>query len=631
MNENLLERIHSPQDLKNLSNEELTRLCKEIRGFLVHSVSKTGGHLASNLGVVELTVAIHKVFDLPNDKVVWDVGHQSYVHKILTGRRERFDVLRKENGIAGFPRSSESEYDAFIGGHASTSIAAAYGIAKANTLQGKNNHVIAVIGDGALTGGLAYEGINNAGRSKDNLIVILNHNDMSISKNVGAFARYLATIRSKPTYLRAKREMEQVLDHIPVIGPRFKTTLKASKSAVKNLLYHSNLFEDFGFNYYGPVDGHNLQELEDTLKAAKSHKGAAFIQVVTVKGKGYQFAEENPGAYHGVSQFDVVTGNSDIAGSNSFSTVAGKTLAALADSDSRICAITAAMKYGTGLQYFCSAHRDRFFDVGIAEEFGVTFAAGLASNGMIPVFAVYSTFLQRSYDQILHDAAIEQRHIVLAIDRAGIVGDDGETHQGIYDVAFLSTIPNVTVLAASTYHELRWMLKQALYDYKGVVAVRYPRGAQPAEVDDLHIAPALYRYHPSANGNRRALIMTYGRLAFQMKQAVNLLERDGYQIGAMKLNQIHPIPQEAVRAAADYQDIFFFEEGIKSGSVAEQFLTLLEENGYRGNFHIQAIDDQFVPQSTVECALARLDLDTASMVRAIRGVIGNKGGKAVGE
>ncbi len=622
MNESLLKNIHTPQDLKKLNNKELNELCREIRRFLIDSVSKTGGHLASNLGVVELTVALHRVFNLPDDKIIWDVGHQSYVHKILTGRADRFDTLRKENGLSGFPRSSESEFDSFLGGHASTSIAAAYGIAKANTLQGKNDHVIAVIGDGALTGGLAYEAINNAGRSKDNLIVILNHNSMSISKNVGAFARYLATIRSKPGYLRAKHNTEQALDHIPVIGSSFKQALKNSKSAVKNLIYHSNLFEDFGFNYYGPVDGHNLQELTDTLKAAKLGKGAAFIQVVTVKGKGYQFAEENPGAYHGVPKFDVETGNPDVAHNNSYSTVAGKTLTALAERDNRICAITAAMKYGTGLQYFSAAHKDRFFDVGIAEEFGVTFAAGLSSNGMLPVFAVYSTFLQRSYDQILHDAAIERRHIVLAVDRAGIVGDDGETHQGIYDVAFLSTIPGVTILSAATYHELRWMLKHALYQYPGVVAVRYPRGAQPETyVNDDTEAPALYKYVLSQSGEKKVLAVTYGRLMFSLNDALEQLGDSADQIAVMKLNQIHPIPVEAIQHALEYDTVCFFEEGIKSGSIAEQFLTELEEQGFSGRFIIRAIDDQFVPQASVESALKHLGLDAGNISEVLRNAL----------
>ncbi len=625
MNYPLLNQIDSPQDLKKIPDSQLGQLCKEIRSFLVESVSKTGGHLASNLGVVELTVALHRVFDCPDDKIVWDVGHQSYVHKLLTGRKNQFSTLRKEGGISGFPRCSESEYDAFTGGHASNSIAAAYGIAKANTLLENCRHVIAVIGDGAITGGLAYEGLNNAGRSKDNLIVILNHNGMSISRNVGAFARYLATIRSKPTYLRAKKNMESVLDKIPVLGKPFKKSLKASKSAVKDLLYHSNFFEDFGFNYYGPIDGHNLEELTDILKAAKSKKRAAFIHIETVKGKGYQYAEENPGDYHGVSSFDAITGNPDVAPSNSFSSVAGKTLTALADSDSRICAITAAMKYGTGLQFFSSAHRERFFDVGIAEEFGVTFAAGLASNGMIPIFAVYSTFLQRSYDQIIHDAALEKQHIVLAIDRAGIVGDDGETHQGIYDVAFLSTIPGVTILSASSYHELRWMLKHAIYDYEGVVAVRYPRGAQPIDSDDTAVAPALFQYQ-CLDSDPGVLLATYGRTFHAVNQAAERLIQMGIQVSILKLNQIHPLPEEAVKSAANHSHIFFFEEGIKNGSVAEQLLVKLKEQGYQGGYHITAIDNQFVSQATTEQSLRYLKLDKESIAESVVAIMNqNKG------
>ena len=433
----ILSRINDPADIRPMSYDELIALSAELRDFLITHVAQTGGHLASNLGVVELTLALHRVFDTPEDSLIWDVGHQCYTHKILTGRRDRFDTLRQPGGLAGFPKPAESPYDVFIAGHSSTSISAAYAVACANKMKGNGHYAVAVIGDGAFTGGMAYEALNNAGRSKTNLVIVLNHNSMSINKNVGAFARYLAVIRSKPSYLRLKERTEFVLDHIPLVGERMKEALRSSKSLLKFILYHSTFFEELGFAYFGPVDGHDLPALEQTLRRAKSLKQPAFVYVETVKGRGYEYAEKNPAVFHGVGSFDVETGNPDVSSEDSFSAVFGRELAALADKDDTICAITAAMKAGTGLTEFAARHRNRFFDVGIAEQHAVTFAAGLASQGFRPVAAVYSTFLQRAYDQILHDAAIGGLHVVLAVDRAGLVGDDGETHQGIYDVAFL--------------------------------------------------------------------------------------------------------------------------------------------------------------------------------------------------
>lgn len=611
---NLLDGIQYPNDLKQLNISQLKQLCSEIRAFLIDSVSHTGGHLASNLGVVELTVALHKVFDLPKDKIVWDVGHQSYSHKILTGRKDRFYTLRQENGLSGFTRPSESPYDAFIGGHASNSLSAAYGIAKANTLKGNDHFVVAVIGDGALTGGLAYEALNNAGRCKDKLIVILNHNEMSISKNVGAFARYLATIRSKSSYVKAKGRLERVLDHTPVVGKPVKSVLKSSKSVIKNMLYHSTIFEDFGFHYFGPVDGHNLTDLIHILNTVKTQDMPCIIQVDTIKGKGYQYAEENPGAFHGISTFDIQTGNPDISEEDSFSDIAGKAIKQMADTDPRICAITAAMKYGTGLQYFASAHRDRFFDVGISEEHAVTFAAGLASNGMIPFFCVYSTFLQRSYDEIIHDAAIEKTHIILSIDRAGIVGADGETHQGIFDVPFLSTIPGMTIYSPSTYRELQSSLRLAAYECSGVVSVRYPRGSfsDDFEWNTDHLPDYNLQQNESS-----VLLISYGREFLEVEKAAKALAQDGLIVSLLKLNKIHPISKELIQIIGEFPVIFSFEECIQNGCISQQILMNLNQNGYTGIFDITAIDDHFVPQAKIESALKSLGLDAASIYHKI--------------
>ncbi|MBR6790050.1 MAG: 1-deoxy-D-xylulose-5-phosphate synthase, partial [Oscillospiraceae bacterium] len=400
----ILEKIGDPADLRALPAEQLPALCGEIREFLIRNVSRTGGHLASNLGTVELTVALHRVFDSPADSIVWDVGHQSYTHKLLTGRRDRFDTLRQENGLSGFPKPNESAHDAFIAGHSSTSVSAAYAISRANMLKGDPHHAVAVIGDGAFTGGMVYEAMNNAGRTKANLVIVLNHNSMSISRNVGAFARYLSGIRAKPGYLRFKQRLEYLLDRTPLVGGRIKEALQSSKSTLKYLIYHSTFFEEMGFAYYGPVDGHDIRALEMALRQAKALGRPAFVQVETVKGKGYEFAEKDPPAYHGVSRFDVEKGNPDVSDDRSFSKVFGHKLTDLARKDERVCAITAAMTSGTGLTEFSHSFPERFFDVGIAEQHAVTFGAALASRGLLPVFAVYSTFLQRAYDQLMHDA-----------------------------------------------------------------------------------------------------------------------------------------------------------------------------------------------------------------------------------
>ncbi len=608
----ILSRINTPADIRGMDYSQLEALCTEIRHFLVENVSKTGGHLASNLGTVELTLALHRVFHTPEDTLIWDVGHQCYTHKIITGRREQFDTLRQPGGISGFPKPSESIYDAFTVGHSSTSISAAYAVSCVNHMKNNGLFSVAVIGDGAFTGGMAYEALNNAGRSKNNLVIVLNHNSMSISKNVGAFARYLSVIRSKPSYLRLKEQTEKLLDHLPFFGVRIKEWLRTSKSLLKFLLYHSTFFEELGFAYFGPVDGHDLPKLEQTLRRARELHKPAFVHVETIKGKGYEYAEKNPMAYHGVSRFDVETGNPDVAAADSFSVTFGNLLTRIADTDERICVVTAAMREGTGLSLFAQEHKNRFFDVGIAEQHAVTFCAGLASKGMLPVFAVYSTFLQRAYDQLLHDAAIDQLHIVLAVDRAGLVGDDGETHQGIYDIAFLSSIPGVTVYAPTTYKELEVLLRRAIYQTPGVTVVRYPKGSEPQK--------KIQGSNPSndySNWNKDGKIaaISYGRIFHHLFQAAGNLEQ---KPSVYQLHKVLPLSEKLISELMQYSKILFFEEAEKTGSISEQLCFALMERGYRGEFKAKTLPSGFIKQGKVEDLLKQWQLDAESIQTILR-------------
>ena len=604
----ILDNIHSPSDIKNLSEDELYELAEELRTVIIETVSENGGHLASNLGVVELTLAIHKVFDMPDDKIVWDVGHQCYAHKIITGRKDKIHTIRKENGLAGFPKRSESPYDNFDTGHSSTSISAAFGISCARDISDSKYHTIAVIGDGALSGGLAYEGLNNAGRYKKNFIVILNDNKMSISKNVGSMAKYLTKTRIKPSYLDAKSRVQDFLEKIPVIGNSLANGVRKIKDWVRDEFFghRNNIFEQMGFTYYGTFDGHNIPQLVTALKAAKRKKGPVLVHVCTKKGKGYEFAEKNPTGFHGVSAFDIDTGEPK-SSAKGYSYIFGKYLCSLAENDKKICAITAAMSSGTGLTEFSKKYKDRFFDVGIAEEHAVTFAGGLASCDIIPIFAVYSTFLQRAYDQILHDAALQNLHAVLAIDRAGIVGEDGETHQGIFDVAFLSTIPNVTVYAPSSFRELELMLDKAIYHTNGTVAVRYPRGTERYLPDNFEPSAEPYSLYGDIDSDD--LIITYGRTFSDVCSAREELNK---KIGILKLNRIVPVSEKAVEIAMNYKSVYFFEEGIKNGGVGERFGFSLYQSGFNGKFDLTAIEN-YVTQSTTQSALHKLGLDTESI------------------
>lgn len=531
-------------NLHAVSDSEAEALCTRLRSSLLESVSRTGGHLASNLGAVELTVAIHRVFDTGRDRLVFDVGHQCYCHKILTGRAAAMDTLRTFGGLAGFPKPAESVHDAFIAGHASNSVSAVLGMARARTIQGENYSVLALLGDGALTGGLAYEGLSDAGESGEPLIVILNDNGMSITKSVGGVAQHLAHQRLKPQYLRFKKGYRKAMSVLP-LGKHIYHLTHQIKRAVKDTILPCSMFEDMGFSYLGPVDGHDVRQLTRLLRYAKEElKGPVLLHIRTVKGKGYSPAERNPDAFHGVSRFCIQTGEPVKPAGRSFSAVFGDTLCALAQDDRRICAITAAMQSGTGLDEFSKRFPERFFDVGIAEGHAAVMAAGMAKQGMVPVFAVYSTFLQRSYDMLLHDVAIQKLHVVLAVDRAGLVGEDGETHHGVFDVGFLDTVPFMTILAPASFAELDTMLRRAILETDGPVAVRYPRGGE-AGYRENHADGASALLRPGGD----LTLVTYGTLINPVLEAAGLLAAQGLEAEVIKLNTITPVDFEPVLAS----------------------------------------------------------------------------------
>ena len=599
-----LGNVNSPADLKKLNIEELEVLSAEIREFMINTVSQNGGHLSSNLGAVELSIALHKSFNSPADKIVWDVGHQIYTHKILTGRFSEFNTLRTENGISGFCAPNESVHDVFYSGHSSTSISAALGIAEANKKLGKKDYTVAVIGDGALTGGMVYEALNNAGRSGTRLIVILNDNEMSISENVGSMARYLAVIRSKPEYYKLKAKTEKTLNHIPLVGKPISSLISKLKSDIKSSMYESTFFEDLGFKYMGPIDGHNLENLCEALDSAKLIDAPVVLHVSTVKGKGYEFAEKNPSVYHGISKFNVETGEYS-EGTNNFSNEFGKKLCELAEKDNKICAITAAMSLGTGLKDFSQRFSDRFYDVGIAEQHAVTFASGLAKGGMTPIFAVYSTFLQRAYDQLVHDGTLQNQKVIIGLDRAGFVGEDGVTHQGVLDISFLNSIPDVTVFSPFTYERLAFDLENATQHSQNLTVIRYPRGSEPALPIDFKSSKNDYDY---IENGKEILIVTYGRIFVEVIKAVNELKEKGILVSI--LNKIKPIENFAVKLASTYKNVLFFEESVKSGSVGQSFADLLFEQNYKNYFKHIAIDDEFVAHASVASLLKKYSLDS---------------------
>ena len=617
----ILSTIKSPDDVKQLDEKSVDLLCEEIREKLVEVVSVNGGHLSPNLGVVELTVAMHRVFNFPKDSLVWDVGHQSYTHKLLTGRFDRFDTLRTKGGISGFPKKEESIYDDFNTGHSSTSISAAFGIANAKAMRGDNSHTVAVIGDGSLTGGLAFEAMNNAGRFNKNFIVVLNDNKMSISKNVGAIPRYLTTVRIQPRYIRIKRGTERVLSKIPFLGRVMKAILRRSKSRIKNLVYKNTLFDCFGFTYLGPIDGHNVEELENAFLAAKKNNTPALIHVVTKKGKGYQPAESKPGEFHGIGQFDIDSGE-PMSSHWGFSAEFGKMLCSLAEKDDKICAITAAMTSGTGLTEFSKDHKNRFFDVGIAEEHAVTFGCGLASKGFRPVFAVYSTFLQRSYDQLIHDASLGNNHLVLAIDRAGIVGSDGETHQGVFDVSMLNTIPNSTVFSPTYFEGMRKSLHTALYVEKGLAAVRYPRGGEGA-YHDVHTEPVSVLRTGSD-----VTIVSYGILINEALRAADALAQSGISAQVLKIGRVLPLQTREILASLQVTGRLVAAEDVCADDcVGMKILAACAQNGVKLNaFRLLNLGSGIVQHGAVPILMRKYGLDSSGIADAARELCQNTGG-----
>jgi len=612
----ILEHIHSPADIRALPAEELPGLCEELRSFLVENVSQTGGHLASNLGAVELTVAIHRVFDTASDRLVFDVGHQCYVHKALTGRQELFSTLRQFGGLSGFPKPHESVHDAFIAGHASNSVSVALGMARARTLQKQNYNVLALIGDGALTGGLAYEGLNNAGASGEPLVVILNDNGMSIDSNVGAMPTHLSKLRSKPAYYHFKKWYRGLFGAEPTKNPLYRFSHHLKTSVKKTLWPGSIWFEDMGFTYLGPVDGHDLTRLCDVLEWAKELHSPVVVHVNTVKGKGYRYAEENPGKFHGIAPFDSATGKLKKPAGENFSSVFGKTLMECAREDTRVCAITAAMTEGTGLTGFAKAYPKRFFDVAIAEGHGVSMAAGLASQGMIPVFAVYSTFLQRGFDQLIHDVALENLHVVFGVDRAGLVGADGETHHGCFDSLFLSEIPGFTVLCPANFAELRSMLRKAVFELEGPVVVRYPRGGEGDFTADTSADHLFSRLREGED----VTMVAYGVQVNHLLQAAELLERRGIRAGVLKMNRISPLDDHDVlcKAIGKVKTLLVLEDAFGAGCVGQRIAGILSLYGMGPDkLILKNLGKTFASEGSVGELERSFGLDAESLAEAV--------------
>ncbi|MBQ9106997.1 MAG: 1-deoxy-D-xylulose-5-phosphate synthase [Clostridia bacterium] len=607
----LLSSISSPEDLKNIPQAELSALCKEIRETIIDTVSKNGGHLASNLGCVELTVALHRSFSSPSDNFIFDVSHQTYTHKLLTGRYSRFHTLRKEGGLSGFSNPDESEHDLFKTGHSSNSISLALGVAEAKRLSNDPSYTVAIIGDGSLSSGLAFEGLNNAGRTSANLIIVVNDNKMSISRNVGGIARHLAVMRSRPSYLKFKSRLENFLIRIPLIGKPLRNSVYRIKKFFKNAIYHSNMFEDIGFSYFGPVDGHDLTKLCDVFKSAQMVKNKpVLIHVITKKGKGYEKAETTPDFYHSVAPFSPEKG-AQISEKTTFSDVFADELCVLSDQNKNICAITAAMGMGTSLECFRRRYLERFFDVGIAEEHAVTFAAGLAAKGVIPVFAVYSSFLQRAYDELIHDAALQKRPVIIGVDRAGLVGEDGETHHGVFDVSFLSSIPGIAVYSPACFSDVRIALRKAVADNSGITAIRYPRGVEDdvfsnyqSSSDDIDIIK------PSEQCI--ATLITYGRITAEAIKAVRILEKEKIYVKIIKINKIVPLDTETIKNNCSGK-VFFFEESISHGSISERFCAAFE-----GRVTAVTLKHGFVTHASVKSLLAANNLDAESMIAIIK-------------
>lgn len=603
----ILERINSSNDIKKLPEEELEPLCQELRDYMISSISRTGGHLASNLGAVELTVALHRVYDTSRDRVVFDVGHQSYVHKIITGRRDSFCTLRQHGGLSGFPKPYESEDDAFIAGHASNSVSVALGMARARTLSHADYDVAAIIGDGALSGGLAYEGLANAAASGEPLVVILNDNNMSINENVGGTAHLLESLRVRPGYISFKRWYRDVFTKLPGL---YKFN-HAIKEWLKKRLLPGNVFSGMGMYYLGPVDGHDIGKLETVIRWARELRKPVLVHVVTKKGKGYKYAEEHPEKFHGVGRFDIETGELYDSG-DCFSAKMGESLSRLADNDGRIIGITAAMSSGTGMDVFSAAHPDRFFDVGIAEGHAVSMAGGMAKQGMVPVFAVYSSFLQRGYDMLIHDVALQNLHVVFCVDRAGLVGSDGETHHGVFDVSYLSSVPDMTVLCPASYAELETMLRAAIYDINGSVAIRYPRGGE-GKYTACNTAPETL-----LREGRDVTLVCYGIMTNDVLDAAERLAAEGISAEVIKLSRIKPPDFDLVmRSLRKTGKLLISEDVCEAGCVGSRIL----EEAAINEIHVRAakllnLGEGIVPHGTVAELLHDFGLDADGIVSA---------------
>ena len=614
----MLERINGPQDIKELNREELEILASEIRRFLIEKISATGGHLASNLGVVELTMAMYLTFDLPKDKIIWDVGHQAYTHKILSGRKDYFDDLRQYGGLSGFPKTKESPCDCFDTGHSSTSISAGLGMAQARDILGEDYSVVSIIGDGALTGGMAYEALNNAAQIKKNFIIVLNDNNMSISENVGGISQYLGGIRTGSGYNDLKKSVTSLLEKIPVAGPRLIDKISRTKQGIKQLLIPGMLFEDMGIIYLGPVDGHDLKKLRRVLQEAKRLDQAVLVHVITQKGKGYAPAERNPARFHGVEAFDIETGKPKVKKENpSYTDIFSRKLCQLAQERTDIVAVTAAMPDGTGLKKFASLYPERFFDVGIAEQHAVTSAAGMAAAGLKPVVAVYSSFLQRGYDQILHDVCIQNLPVVFAIDRAGLVGSDGETHQGIFDLSFMTSIPNMSVLAPKNLWELRREMEFAM-DYCGPVAIRYPRGEAYRGLKEF-CEPILYGRGEMIFEEDGLALLAVGSMVSTAEHIREKMQAEGYHVTLANGRFIKPVDFELVdRLAGNHEFVVTLEENVLQGGFGLEVTAYIHEHYPQVKVLNVALPDAYVEHGNVSLLREGLGIDSDSIIRKIK-------------
>lgn len=619
----VLDKVNFPEDLKKLNKEEKIQLAEEIRKMLIDTVSNTGGHIASNLGVVELTIALHSIFDTPKDLIVWDVGHQTYVHKILTGRKEKLNTLRKFNGLAGFPKISESEYDTFNTGHSSTSISAALGMARARDIKKEKYHVVAVIGDGALTGGMALEALNDAGNSNTNLIVILNDNEMSISKNVGGISHFLTRVRARKLYNKSNRYIKNAVSRIPRVGNGIIRFVRRIKYGIKQLIIPNMFFEDLGFKYLGPVDGNNINDIEEILKKAKDLDGPILIHVLTKKGKGYKPAEENPDKFHSVSPFNKDTGESIKKKKDDYSKVFGNKLVELAKNNEKIVAITAAMRDGTGMTKFAKEYPERFFDVGIAEQHALTMAAGMAKQGMIPIVSIYSSFYQRAYDQVIHDICMQNLPVIMCVDRAGIVGNDGETHQGIFDLAFFNLIPNILIMAPKDFTELEQMLEFAVNINKPVV-IRYPRGVEGKEKFKEHPDIILgkcekIRVNSLENAEKYVTIVGIGNMVSRAVEVAKEIEKKNIKSEIINARFMKPLDKETIIESIKKSNLCVtIEDGIITGGLGSSIKQLIVDSNLK-NIRIKsfAYPDQFIEHGSTYDLEKKYEMDTIAISKYI--------------